>query len=137
MGIIQGALHGIFPGFLGFGFRRKVMHTKTQQYTNKARKFKRRILFLCVSTGGINFVLSFILSQFYFLNICANLLFLPSPPTVQAGMHVYPNLRHCQYCVQYAKSRPLPMSAATLQDIYTKPLFGVEHCRSSRGGTPT
>ena len=33
---IQGAFHNNFPGFSGFGFRRKLARTKTQQGTDKA-----------------------------------------------------------------------------------------------------
>ena len=35
-GTIQGSFHNNFPGFSGFGFRRKLAHTKTQQGTDKA-----------------------------------------------------------------------------------------------------
>ena len=39
--------HDNFPGFLGFGFCRKLARTKTQQGTDKARKHNQRTEFLC------------------------------------------------------------------------------------------
>ena len=43
---VQGAFHDNFPGFLSFGFRRKLVHTKNQQVTDKVSKHNGRTVFL-------------------------------------------------------------------------------------------
>ena len=42
---IRGAFHDNFPGFLGFGFRRKLVRMKTQQGTDKASEHNGRKVF--------------------------------------------------------------------------------------------
>ena len=76
------------------GFCRKLARTKTEQITDKASECNGRKAFSRVSTGGVNFVISFILYSFYFLTICSNFPFqlrlrhrqsTPPPPT-RAGI---------------------------------------------------
>ena len=45
---IRGAFHDNFPGFSGFGFRRKLARTKTQQGTDKASEQYFRGLWSCL-----------------------------------------------------------------------------------------
>ena len=42
---IRGALQDNFPGFLGFGFHRKLASAKTQQYTDKLSERNVRTVF--------------------------------------------------------------------------------------------
>ena len=42
---IRGAFHDNFPGFSGFGFRRKLASTKTQQGTDKASEHNGHTVF--------------------------------------------------------------------------------------------
>ena len=52
---------------------------------------------------------------------------------VRVGTYISPNLRHRQPCIQYVKLRPLPLSAAPLQETDMEPFFGVD-CHHSAGG---
>ena len=81
---IRGAFHDNFPGFLCFGFRRKIARTKTQQGTDKASKHNGRTLFsraLVFCTHQQKWrQLSFILYPLFIL-LPHNLCQLPFSPT--------------------------------------------------------
>ena len=62
-----------------FRFHRKLVRKKTQKNTDKASQNNGLIVFLRVSISGVNFVLSFIPSSFYFITFFANFMFLFVP----------------------------------------------------------
>ena len=68
---IQDSAHSIFTRLSGLEFSGKLC----KQVTDKLSEHKWQTVFLCISTGGINFILSFILSLIYFLSICTNFPF--------------------------------------------------------------
>ena len=67
---VRGAFHDNFPGFSGFGFRRKLARTKTQQGIDKVSKhnrfavFLRALVFRTHQQKWHQLFLSFILSSF-------------------------------------------------------------------------
>ena len=75
------AVHSVSPRLLSFGYFSKLAHKKTQQVTEKVRKhngcgyFRGLRCFTQTNSGGVNF-LSFILSLFYLITICAHFHFL-------------------------------------------------------------
>ena len=118
---IRGAFQSNFPRFLGFGFRRKPACTKTQQGIEKASKHNRDTLFFglwsfaCINIGDVYLFLSFILSLFYFLTICANFNFRP---------HI-----HLHLCFRLH----LRLRQSTLPEFLIICTFSrAEHCRHRR-----
>ena len=84
---IRGAFHNNFPGFSGFGFRRKLARTKTQQGTYKASEYNRHTLFFALFdlSHSSTEVASSFFYPFYPLFVLLphnlhQLLFSPLPP---------------------------------------------------------
>ena len=71
---MQGAFHDKFPGFLGFRFRRKLVHTKTQQGIDKVSEhnrhtvFSRALVLLTRASTGVMSTPSYNLSSIHYNN---------------------------------------------------------------------
>ena len=53
---IQNFIHGIFPGFSGFGFCSKLARTKNQRGIVKASEHNRNAVFFHASKGDVKFI---------------------------------------------------------------------------------
>ena len=144
--VFGGAFHDIPPRFSGFGFHRKLIRTKTQQGTDKARKNNGCKVFLRVSTGSdvINFFFYHLSSLFILLpsHFLPNFPFSPPPPLLTEPAAVIINIKYVPLCRTLSKPPLLiPHPIRFLCWSFpsgrweTEPLFGANHFRSAGGGT--
>ena len=146
--VFGGAFHDIPPRFSGFGFHRKLIRTKTQQGTDKARKNNGCKVFLRVSTGSdvINFFFYHLSSLFILLpsHFLPNFPFSPPPPLLTEPAAVIINIKYVPLGRTLSTPPlPIPHPMRFLCSLFlsrrrgTEPLFGASCCQYSGYGTPS